>query len=790
MSESGKTKVASKKPPLTKEPVVSEPVLIEDPAPSNPVKEFKDAGTDLQECDSLEPRKSGRQRTLTEKGRELQIKKLKGFLYTFDCVYEHWKFQLKRTKKAVINNAPIDDLQEYVDAVEKDINELNNIYEGYRKIDCPTNEMRCRLDKCNIVSKHVIKNAQSQIQGLEAELDWPEVSSVFSSVSSISLPASNGSNQTLNLQIDNPDHSRQEDNKGQAEVEFSATQAVLKIMTEQEEKQEKLRQLEAKAAAMQEERENAQRNIEHLEELKKLYATKANLKVHGQHQVVSQHTVQQPPPAKPHSVPADNTASLVKILAEAITANRLPIPEPPIFTGDPLKFNLWKASFQTLIERKNIPTVEKIFFLQNYVGGVAKEAIEGYFLSDTEESYLAAWDLLNERYGDSFIIAKAFRDKLHAWPRIAPRDSVELRRFVDFLRSCEVALAQNVHLKVLNDAMENQFLITKLPDWLMNGWNRAATQYQLLYRNFPNFSYFVTFLNQEASIACNPVTSYNALQQCEQVKSRPKNPSPHARTFTTSVSERSTTCLYCNRTGHGLHDCYKFTALPMDDRVKFVQHERLCFGCLTPGHLSKDCSDRMVCDKCSKRHPTCLHENRSNQGPNREFRAHSGSKEERTDSTQSNITETISNRVVQEDNDNQTSAIVPVYVSNPDNSKEVMVYALLDTQSDSSFILEQVADVLDAPAEVVKLKLSTMASRGALMNCKRLENLTVRGLFSSKQITVPKMYTSEFIPANRSHIPTPETAKAWPHLEYLSEQIAPKQDCEVGLLIGYNCIQH
>ena len=77
---------------------------------------------------------------------------------------------------------------------------------------------------------------------------------------------------------------------------------------------------------------------------------------------------------------------------------------------------------------------------------------------------------------------------------------------------------------------------------------------------------------------------------------------------------------------------------------------------------------------------------------------------------------------MQEDNDNQTSAIVPVYVSNPDNSKEVMVYALLDTQSDSSFILEQVADVLDAPAEVVKLKLSTMASRGALMKCKRLEN--------------------------------------------------------------------
>lgn len=68
-------------------------------------------------------------------------------------------------------------------------------------------------------------------------------------------------------------------------------------------------------------------------------------------------------------------------------------------------------------------------------------------------------------------------------------------------------------------------------------------------------------------------------------------------------------------------------------------------------------------------------------------------------------------------------------------------------------------------------------------------NLKVRGFFSSKKISLPSVYTREFIPANRSHIPTNESVKAWLHLMHLQDDIAPLQDCEVGLLIGYNCSQ-
>jgi len=149
--------------------------------------------------------------------------------------------------------------------------------------------------------------------------------------------------------------------------------------------------------------------------------------------------------------------------------------------------------------------------------------------------------------------------------------------------------------------------------------------------------------------------------------------------------------------------------------------------------------------------------------------------------------EVTCNRVIQNVKDTCTSTIIPVWLSVtsvPD--REVLVYALLDTQSDMTFILEETATTLYTKKEPVQLKLSTMASRNTVVSFQKLQ---VRGFYSDKIIPLPETYSREFIPANRENIPTPETAKAWPHLEHIADEIAPQQSCDVGLLIGYNCPQ-
>lgn len=66
----------------------------------------------------------------------------------------------------------------------------------------------------------------------------------------------------------------------------------------------------------------------------------------------------------PHSL---NTSKLVNALAEAMSVTRLPVPEPALFTGDPLKFKDWQLSFEILIDRKSIPKNEKLYYLRKVV---------------------------------------------------------------------------------------------------------------------------------------------------------------------------------------------------------------------------------------------------------------------------------------------------------------------------------------------------------------------------------------------------------------------------------------
>lgn len=150
----------------------------------------------------------------------------------------------------------------------------------------------------------------------------------------------------------------------------------------------------------------------------------------------------------------------------------------------------------------------------------------------------------------------------------------------------------------------------------------------------------------------------------------------------------------------------------------------------------------------------------------------------------------ITNRVIQEGLSTQTSSIIPVWVtSTKQPDQEVLVYALLDTQSDTTFILDHVAQDLNTNKENVSLRLSTMSTRSTVIPCQKLTSLQVRGYNLKKRIPLPPLFTREFIPADRSHIPTAETALKWPHLEQLADKIPPPLDCEVGLLIGYNCQQ-
>ena len=66
----------------------------------------------------------------------------------------------------------------------------------------------------------------------------------------------------------------------------------------------------------------------------------------------------------------------------------------------------------------------------------------------------------------------------------------------------------------------------------------------------------------------------------------------------------------------------------------------------------------------------------------------------------------------------KTSMIVPVYLSTTDKPyEEHLTYAMLDTQSDTTFVLEETSLKLNTKSEPSRLKLSTMTATETIDNC-------------------------------------------------------------------------
>ena len=139
----------------------------------------------------------------------------------------------------------------------------------------------------------------------------------------------------------------------------------------------------------------------------------------------------------------------------------------------------------------------------------------------------------------------------------------------------------------------------------------------------------------------------------------------------------------------------------------------LCFGCMEPGHRPKECKRRKV---CSKRHPSSLHGDvrRESREPIQSSRP--------TASTQTSMSNLNNGGC-----GNKSSMVVPVFVSHRGRPNyERLVYALLDTQSDPTFVVSETCDLLGVKGKEVQLSLSTMSASNQLIHSTNVDGLRVR----------------------------------------------------------------
>ena len=478
----------------------------------------------------------------------------------------------------------------------------------------------------------------------------------------------------------------------------------------------------------------------------------------------------------------DNTSNqdVFQTFAQQAYLNRLPVPEPSVFMGDPLMYAEWKHSFQVLIEGKGIPPLDKIHYLKMYVGGAAKECLEGFFLYSSPNGYDEARKVLEERFGNDVIVSNAFRDKLEQWPKISNRDNVGLRKYADFLRQCNAAMRSIEGLDILNDRRENQKMLRALPTQVVGIWGRKVHTFSSPEHRYPPFSDFVDFIVNEAEIANDPITSLSCVKGGKvSMDTKKSDYKVGARAYVSNTQhdeKREPKCLFCEKS-HYTDLCRDLGGKTLAEKNDFVKKSRVCFKCLKKGHIAKECKVKVKCKKCEGKHATAMCR---------------GGKESRDNENQESQEKLPEAQVLSSHSKNgvtsKSSMIVPVYVSHKRAPKnKVLVYALLDTQSDSSFILNDTAESLRVSGPKVDMQLSTMLAENAIVQSEKIEGLQVRGYRGGNTISLPSVYTRDIMPADKSHIPTAEMAMKWPYLSGIANKLEPIKDCQVGLLIGYDC---
>ena len=399
----------------------------------------------------------------------------------------------------------------------------------------------------------------------------------------------------------------------------------------------------------------------------------------------------------------------------------------------------------------------------------------------SSDAFQEAINKLTARYGNKIEHAEHFRNKLDNWSPMSDQDVVRLSQFSDILDQCSVAMKEIPYLGFLDDVREMYKLSSKLPKGLDQKVRRKIGVHYTRYKSYPKFEKFAKYIREESdilNIPANTVGLQERASRSDGTDIRRRRNAGHtthlANSHDDSKNSSGKICQFCKKSNHTLDQCFTLAKKPHKERVDFVRDQKLCFGCLKSGHRSDKCSKRLTCKTCSKRHPTLLHnEAQPAQEDGKDQKVHS---EAHTHQLRSGGSRGL------------TSMILPVYVSTCQSGREVLTYALLDTMSDTSFITEGLRDQLGENGIEAELELTTLTNKRQRVRCTRHNDIQVRGFTSDSKIHIPSVYSKAEIPVNRSHIPTPATARKWPHLSHLQNNLVELQECQVGMLIGYNCV--
>lgn len=501
--------------------------------------------------------------------------------------------------------------------------------------------------------------------------------------------------------------------------------------------------------------------------------------------------------------PLSNLAIMMKqneIMQEIISQQQkatLPKRNIPTFSGNPLEYCTFMRAFEAGIESKETDNTSRLYYLEQYTSGRAKELVRSCQHMQPDEGYKKAKELLKERFGQEHKLAMAYLDRVLSVDPLKSEDVEALDNFAVLLATCKNSLKAIGYLSKIENPDAMRKIVEKLPYKLQERWRDIADDIINVKKREVTVEDISMFVDKKVRVLSNPVFGKIGFQNKErQVQSqKPKSkPTSAFVAKTEDVSDSSSkksqeksgevskvSCPVCPGE-HKIFNCSKFKEKSVKDRFAEVRNLKLCFGCLKKGHSSKSCFKKKPCSECDGKHSTLLHF--KNNSPPEDDASKKKEQEAKVQAVCSLAnTEDEACRVTGAGRCVSVLPVVPVKVRCKDTQECLETYALLDSGSNSTFCTESLVQRLGVKSTDVKIKLTTL-DKHEEVNCSLVQELEVSDLDENVFIKLPEVFTRPEIPVASEEIPKQEDIEQW---DYLNSQVQlPKLVSKVDLLIGVN----
>ena len=471
-----------------------------------------------------------------------------------------------------------------------------------------------------------------------------------------------------------------------------------------------------------------------------------------------------PSPRPEHSDKA--LEALYRQQVAMIGAMQAPKVELLEFDGDPMAYHAFIRSFEENVEKILVDDGARLARLVQLCKGEAGRAIKCCNLMDPVQGYSRARQLLKQRFGDKHTITELWMKRLNEGGA-----RVNLQEYSDELLDCYESMKALGALAEM-DAQRNLLsLITRLPMHLQNKWQDHVFDLKTKEDRRPTLRDVLTFVQRAAAVVSDPVYGSASMK------------SKRAEKFTTKVAYTATAdvqCPVCNDGDHRVSQCEKFLAMGPSDRLDTALRHQVCFMCLTPGHVTRECTDPVKCHVrgCGQRHAAVLHDIdwqrfRQTSKDKRDGRAQA---QEAPEGFHVSSNHVMGSKVA--------LPFLSVRVTDPETRMSVKTYALLDSGSNVSLCTEGLLKALGAKGRTEKMSLTTLEKENNETTA-RVASLKVSSFDGSGEVAIPHVYARPKLRLSSSNLITETEVQRWPHLRDLPLHHAEIE--EVTLLIGQDC---